>query len=69
MYVCPALMLRQLHKALGDERFFALGRAWAGAHAGTAQDRAAFTAFVNRQTGRDFTDLIDRWLDSPTTPA
>jgi aminopeptidase N len=69
VYVCPALMLRQLHKALGDARFFALGRAWATANAGTARDRAAFVAFVNAQTGRDFTGLINAWLDSPTTPA
>ncbi|MET7421438.1 M1 family metallopeptidase [Dactylosporangium sp. NPDC005555] len=69
VYVCPALMLRELHRALGDTAFFALARAWVSQHAGTAQDRAAFTAFVNRQTGRDFTKLIDAWLDSPTTPA
>jgi hypothetical protein len=31
-------------------------------------DRAGFTAFVNRHTGKDFTALIDKWLDSPTTP-
>jgi len=69
VYQCPALMLRQLHKALGDEKFFALGRAWVTTHAGTAQDRASFTAFVNLQTGQNFTRLIDNWLDSPTTPA
>ncbi|MFG2042031.1 M1 family metallopeptidase [Dactylosporangium sp. NPDC048998] len=69
VYLCPALMLHQLHKALGDARFFALGRAWASANAGTARDRAAFIAFVNRQTGHDFTALINAWLDSPTTPA
>ncbi|WP_432825327.1 M1 family metallopeptidase [Dactylosporangium sp. CA-092794] len=69
VYLCPALMLHQIHKALGDQRFFALARAWATQNAGTARDRAAFTAFVNRQTGRDFTDLINAWLDSPTTPS
>ncbi|MEV0128835.1 M1 family metallopeptidase [Dactylosporangium sp. NPDC050688] len=69
VYVCPALMLYELHKALGGPAFFALARAWVSQHAGTAQDRVAFTAFVNRQTGRDFTGLIDAWLDSPTTPA
>ncbi|WP_344498121.1 M1 family metallopeptidase [Dactylosporangium maewongense] len=69
VYVCPALMLHELHRALGDSAFFALARAWVSQHAGTAQDRAAFTAFVNKQTGRDFTKLIDAWLDSPTTPA
>lgn len=69
VYVCPALMLHELHKALGEAAFFALARAWVSQHAGTAQDRAGFTAFVHRQTGRDFTGLIDAWLDSPTTPA
>jgi aminopeptidase N len=69
VYVCPALMLHELHKALGDQAFFVLARAWVSQHAGTAQDRAAFTAFVNRQAGRDFTGLINAWLDSPTTPA
>jgi aminopeptidase N len=69
VYVCPALMLHELHKALGDAAFFALGRAWASSNAGTARDRAAFIAFVNKQTGRDFTALINAWLDSPTTPS
>jgi aminopeptidase N len=69
VYQCPALMLRQLHKALGDEKFFALGRAWVSTYAGTAQDRRSFIAFVNARTGRDFTGLINNWLDSPTTPA
>ncbi|WP_426504175.1 M1 family metallopeptidase [Dactylosporangium sp. McL0621] len=68
VYVCPALMLRQLHKSLGDARFFALGRAWAASNAGTARTRADFIAFVNKQTGRDYTGLINAWLDSPTTP-
>ncbi|HTJ38007.1 MAG TPA: M1 family metallopeptidase [Dactylosporangium sp.] len=69
VYVCPALMLHQLHKDLGDARFFALGRAWAAAHTGTALDRAAFVAFVKAQTGHDYSALINAWLDSPTTPA
>ncbi|MGI5242843.1 M1 family metallopeptidase [Dactylosporangium sp. CA-139066] len=69
VYVCPALMLRQLHKDLGDDRFFALGRAWAASNMGTARDRAAFIAFVNKQTGHDYTALINTWLDSPTTPS
>jgi aminopeptidase N len=69
VYVCPALMLRQLHKTLGDAGFFALGRAWAAANSGTARTRADFVKFVNQQTGRDFTTLISSWLDSPTTPA
>ncbi|MFF5229928.1 M1 family metallopeptidase [Dactylosporangium sp. NPDC000521] len=68
VYMCPALMLHQIHKQLGDDAFFALAREWAQQHRGTAQDRASFIAFVNKQTGKDFTALINTWLDSPTTP-
>lgn len=69
VYLCPAGMLKKLHDALGDAGFFGLGRAWVQTQRGTQQDRASFTAFVNKQTGRDFTALINAWLDSPTTPA
>jgi aminopeptidase N len=68
VYVCASNMLRQLDQALGDQRFFAMGAAWAQQHRGTNQTRASFTAFVNRFTGHDFTPLINAWLDSPTTP-
>jgi aminopeptidase N len=69
VYVCPAAMLKELNDALGDEKFFALAAAWVEKNRNTNQDRASFTAFVNEQTGKDFTKLIDAWLDSPTTPA
>jgi aminopeptidase N len=68
VYLCPALMLHQIHKQLGDNAFFALGRDWAQRHKGSTQDRATFIAFVNQHTGKDFTALINTWLDSPTTP-
>ncbi|GAB1642696.1 M1 family metallopeptidase [Krasilnikovia sp. MM14-A1259] len=68
VYVCPAAMLKQLHDALGDRKFFALATAWVQTQKNTQQTRASFTAFVNKQTGRDFTKLIDAWLDSRSTP-
>ena len=68
VYICPAAMLKELNDALGDQRFFALARAWAEKNRNTNQDRAGFVAFVNAETGKDFTKLIDSWLDSPTTP-
>jgi aminopeptidase N len=66
--VCSAAMLNALHGALGDQKFFALATAWAQQHRNSVQTRASFTAFVNRQTGRDFTRLIDAWLDGAKTP-
>ena len=61
-------MLEELNDALGDARFFALATAWVQRQKGSQQDRASFTAFVDKQTGKDFTKLINSWLDSRTTP-
>jgi aminopeptidase N len=68
VYVGPALMLREIHHAIGDDAFFALTRDWVQTQRNQQVDRADFTRFVNEHTGRDFTALIDAWLDSPTTP-
>ncbi len=68
VYYCPALMLHQIRKQIGDQAFFELGKAWAAFGKNTTQDRASFIDFVNKQTGKDFTSLINTWLDSPTTP-
>ncbi|WP_238006644.1 M1 family metallopeptidase [Dactylosporangium sp. AC04546] len=68
VYICPALMLHQIHEQIGDAAFFALATDWAQKHRDTTQDRASFIAFVNQHTGKDFTSLINTWLDSPTTP-
>jgi aminopeptidase N len=68
VYLCPAAMLKELNDELGDKKFFALARAWVQTQRNTQQTRESFTTFVNKQTGRDFTRLIDAWLDSKTTP-
>jgi aminopeptidase N len=68
VYLCPAAMLRQIHKKLSDKRFFAFARAWVQQQRNTQQDRASFIAFVNKHTGQNFTKLINAWLDSKSTP-
>jgi aminopeptidase N len=68
VYLCPAAMLNALHNALGDAKFFAMARAWVQDQKNTQQTRASFIAFVNRHTGRDFTKLINSWLDAKSTP-
>jgi hypothetical protein len=35
----------------------------------TSQDRASFTAWLNRYSERDLSGLVNRWLDAPTTPS
>ena len=68
MYVCPALMLHQIRKKIGNEAFFALAKGWAADSKNSVKDRSAFIGYINKQTGSDFTELINTWLDSPTTP-
>ena len=68
VYYCPALMLNGIRTALGDAAFYQLLNDWVHQHQGTNQGRAAFAAFVEAHTGRDFTAYINAWLDSPTTP-
>lgn len=62
-------MLNEIRERTGDKRFYAMLRGWVREHRGTSQDRAAFAVWVKQSTGKDFTRLIDRWLDSRTTPA
>ena len=69
VYICPAAMLKELNDKLGDAKFFALGKAWVQTQKNTQQNRASFIAFVNKQTGEDFSKLINSWLDAKSTPA
>ena len=69
VYVGPALMLHELRRRLGDPVFFALLHDWAQHHRHTQQDRASFTAWLRAYTGQDLAPVVDRWLDSSTTPA
>ena len=68
VYYCPALMLNGIRTSLGDAAFYRLLTDWVHQHQGTNQDRSAFVAFLNAETGRDFSTYVDAWLDSATTP-
>jgi aminopeptidase N len=68
VYFPPALLLHEIRGTIGDRRFFALLRAWVQQHRNVEADRRLFTSWLERHTGRDLAPLVDRWLDSPTTP-
>jgi aminopeptidase N len=69
VYQSVGLMLHELRAALGDAPFFAMMHDWAQHHLHTSQDRQSFTGWLAGYTGRDdLTPILDRWLDSPTTP-
>jgi aminopeptidase N len=55
VYICPALMLEQIRKQIGNGPFFALARDWVQQHRGTTQNRRSFIAYVNAHTGKDLT--------------
>ena len=69
VYLPPALLLEEIRSRVGDRKFSALLRDWARQHRNVDADRALFTAWLDRYTGRNLKPLVDRWLDSPTTPA
>jgi aminopeptidase N len=69
VYFPPALMLHEIRKQIGDKKFFAMMRDWARQHRNVEANRALFTSWLHRYTGRNLTPLVNRWLDSPTTPA
>jgi aminopeptidase N len=69
VYFSPALMLDEIRKQIGDRKFFALLRAWVQQHRNVEADRALFVSWLKRYTGRNLTPLVNRWLDSPTTPS
>jgi hypothetical protein len=43
-------------------------RAWVQQHRNVEADRALFVSWLKRYTGRNLIPLVNRWLDSPTTP-
>jgi aminopeptidase N len=69
VYFPPALMLHAIRNEIGDRKFFAMLRAWPQQHRNVEASRALFTTWLNRYTGRNLTPLVNRWLDSPTTPS
>ncbi|MGH3446482.1 MAG: M1 family metallopeptidase [Nocardioidaceae bacterium] len=68
VYLGPAMMLDRIRRKIGDGPFRRLVRRWPAAHEYGNVDRAMFESWLDRETGRDFGPLMDRWLDSNHTP-
>lgn len=67
-YLGPALMIREMRVKIGAPTFDRLVKLWVKDQAGQHVDRAEFTQWWSAKSGTDLKPLIDRWLDSPTTP-
>ena len=68
VYLGPAMMLDRIRRQVGNAEFTNLSAAWVKDHEYGDVNRHEFISWVNAQTGKDFTSLIDRWLDSRHTP-
>ncbi|MYS23110.1 Peptidase family M1 [Streptomyces sp. DvalAA-14] len=69
VYDRGALVLYELHRALGDRAFATLLRTWPAAHRGGNASTAEFTAFCAHLTGKDLTPLFATWLYGKAKPA
>ncbi|MFF4320485.1 M1 family metallopeptidase [Streptomyces sp. NPDC001568] len=71
VYVRGAMVLHRIRQEVGDEKFFALLRGWAGDHRHGNASTADFTAYAQRHTGHDLKKVWDVWLygeDRPKAP-
>ncbi|MER6123244.1 M1 family metallopeptidase [Streptomyces sp. NPDC001795] len=62
VYARGACTLHALRLTLGDERFFAMLRAWHHIHRGTSTDTATFIAHAGRSTPAPVEPLLSAWL-------
>ncbi|WP_327292354.1 M1 family metallopeptidase [Streptomyces sp. NBC_01198] len=69
VYDRGALVLYQMHRALGDAAFAKLLRGWPAAHAYGNASTAEFTAYCAGLTTRDLTPLFATWLYGTAKPA
>lgn len=68
IYLGPAMMLDRIRRQIGNAEFTRLSKDWVLEHRYGVVDRDEFITWVNAETGKDFTRLIDKWLDSEHTP-
>ncbi|MCM2424414.1 M1 family metallopeptidase [Streptomyces sp. RKAG337] len=62
VYGRGAMVLHKVRQAVGDAPFFAILRGWAIGHRGGNVDSAEFTAWCEKQSGKDLSGLFAAWL-------
>lgn len=68
IYYSAARMWHRLRSEIGDDAFWALVREWPAARAGSATDRADYVAWIEGETGKDWSSFFERWLLNRTAP-
>ncbi|MEV4289166.1 M1 family metallopeptidase [Nonomuraea bangladeshensis] len=68
VYTRGAMTLHALRKAVGDETFFKLLRAWTAEHRYGNVTTEQFIALAEKLSGKDLGPLFDAWLFQPRRP-
>jgi aminopeptidase N len=68
VYYSGALMLDQIRNTIGDDAFFDALKAWPAEHEFGNANREDYISWLSDRTGTDLRPLIEKWLNSPTTP-
>jgi aminopeptidase N len=68
VYYGPALMWDQVRRRVGNEKFWAMVRAWPSADPDGSSNRDDYLAWVEEQTGEELSDLFDGWLLAEESP-
>jgi aminopeptidase N len=69
VYVRGSLVLHALRAELGDQRFFALLRAWTERHRHADAGTADFVALARELAGKDLAGFFERWIEAEKPPA
>ena len=71
VYGRGAMVLHKIRQAVGEDAFFEIVKGWATEHRHSNASTADFTAYVEKKSGKDLTELWDTWLygkDKPDSP-
>jgi aminopeptidase N len=68
VYYGPALMWDQVRRRVGDDKFWAMVKAWPESDPDGTVSRDEYLPWVEDQTGADLQDLFDGWLLAERSP-
>ncbi len=69
VYTKGPIALHALRNEVGDEAFLRIIKQWPATYGGRNASFDDFEAFVNQQTGKDYSAFIDAWFRGTTRPA
>jgi aminopeptidase N len=68
VYYGPALMWDEIRRRVGDEKFWAMVKAWPSSDKDGTVSRDEYLPWIEQQTGAELSDLFDGWLLAKRSP-